>query len=343
MKNARLMLIDSDAYTRSVLVDQLAQRGYDDVKLVNSALELPALLESAHPDVVIFNYQSDKPDSLSALTTVKQLSPQAATIAIVSPGPALKAVRAWSQQTLGIDMVIEKPLSDERFFMTLRDLLQVKTALRELQSKTQRLSNLVPEGALSTIERSVDAESELFEAVVLFTDMRGSSQLIRKMPTRSFFKLLNQSLTAQSSQIRRHKGSVIKYTGDGVMAIFRGTGMSYLALRCALDLAIDSNDHELPFGIGVAKGLVLAGLIGDSNHAGQRRQYDVIGATAHLAARLCAMATPGEVIATANINAVAKVSSPTPRAIGNVSIRGFNHGIDCIAFNPSNENTEVRE
>ena len=337
------MLLDSDAYTRSVLMEDLARRGYVNVKPVSSTLDLPTLLESAQPDIVIFNYQSDKPDSLSACTTVKMVRPQAAIIAIVSPGPALKAVHAWSQQTRCIDVVIEKPLSDERFFMTLRDLLQVKVSLRELQSKTQRLSNLVPEGALSAIENSIDAEAELFEAVVLFTDVRGSSQLIRTMPPRSFFKLLNQSLSAQSSQIRQHQGSVIKYTGDGVMAIFRGMGRSYLALRCALDLAIDSNDQELPFGVGVAEGLVLAGLIGDSNRAGQRRQYDVIGATAHLAARLCGMANPGEVIATKNINAVAKISSPTPRAIGNVTIRGFDRGIDCIAFNPSNENTGVDE
>ena len=322
-------------------MDQLAQRGYINIKLVNSAFELPALLESAQPDVVIFNYQSDQPDSLSALTTVKLLTPQAATIAIVSPGPALKAVRLWSQQTQVIDMVVEKPLSDERFFMTLRDLLQVKTTLRDLQSKTQRLSNLIPEDALSAIESNVDTEAELFEAAVLFTDVRGSSALIRKMPPRSFFKLLNQSLSAQSSQIRQHQGSVIKYTGDGLMAIFRGTGNTYLALRCALDLAIDISNQELPFGVGVAKGLVLAGMIGDSNRAGQRRQYDVIGATVHLAARLCEMADPGEVITTGSVHAVAKVSQPPPRAIGPVSIRGFNRDIECVAFKPSSKITGV--
>ena len=337
------MLVDSDAYTRGVLLETLAQRGYDDVKIVSNALELPAMLESSQPDVMIFNYQSDKPDSLSACTTVKLMSPQAAIIAIVSPGPALKDVRAWSQRTRCIDVVIEKPLSDERFFMTLRDLLQVKLSLRELQSKTQRLSNLVPEGALSAAESNVDAEGELFEAVVLFTDVRGSTQLIRKMPPRSFFRLLNQSLSAQSSQIRQYQGSVIKYTGDGLMAIFRGTGKSYVALRCALDLARDSNKQELPLGVGLAKGLVLAGLIGDSNRAGQRRQYDVIGATVHLAARLCGMANPGEVITTESINAVAKVDSPAARSIGDVSIRGFNRGIDCIAFNPSKDSTGVHE
>jgi adenylate cyclase len=341
VNNARLMLIDSDAYTGSVLLNQLALRGYADVDLVNSAHQLPSLLDARQPDVVIFNYQSDQPESLGALVTVKLLRPRAATIAIVSPGPALKAVRTWSQQTQGIDMVVEKPLCDERFFMSLRDLLLVRTSLRELESKTQQLTNLIPEGALPSIDSHVDTEGELFEAVVLFTDIRGSSQLIRKMPPYSFFKLLNQSLSAQSSQIRQGKGSVIKYTGDGLMAIFRGAGSSYLALRCALALATDSNDQELHFGVGVAKGLVLAGLIGDFNHAGQRRQYDVIGATAHLAARLCAMANSGEVIAAKNVNGVAKFDSPPPRSIGNVAIRGFIGGVDCVAFNPANQNTGV--
>ena len=336
VENARLMLIDSDAYTSSVLREDLARRGYANVQAVTNALELPALLESARPDMVIFNYPSDKPESLSACTIVKLMAPQTAIIAIVSPGPALKTVRNWSQKTQCIDVLIEKPLSDERFFMALRDLLQVKVTLRELQLKTERLSRLVPEGAMSAVESGIDNEAELFEAAVLFTDIRGSSQLIRKLPPRSFFKLLNQTLSEQSHQIRQHRGSVIKYTGDGVMAIFRGMGRSYVALRCALDLAAASNANELPFGVGVAEGLVLAGLLGDSSRAGQRRQYDVIGATAHLAARLCAMADSGEVIATRNINAVAKISNPVARSIGNLSIRGFDSGIDCVAFNPSN-------
>ena len=203
VKNARLMLIDSDDYTSSVLMEDLARRGYVNVTAVTHALELPALLESARPDLVIFNYRSDLPDSLSACTIVKLMAPQTAIIAIVSPGPALKTVRNWSQQTQCIDVLIEKPLSDERFFMALRDLLQVKVSLRDLQSKTERLSRLVPEGAMSAVESGVDSEAELFEAAVLFTDIRGSSQLIRKMPTRSFFKFLNETLSAQSHQIRQ--------------------------------------------------------------------------------------------------------------------------------------------
>lgn len=336
MKHYRLLLVDSDSYTSSLLLEDLSLRGHSDVRAVSDPLELPATLAEDRPEVVIFNYHSDRPHSLQACSTIKSLVPNSTLIAIVSPGPALKTVRTWSRENHCIDVIIEKPLSDERFFMTVKDLLKVKKTSRDLEVKAERLANLVPEGALSAMERNFHNEAELFEAAVLFTDIRGSSQLIREMPPRDFFQLLNQLLSAQSRQIKRHEGSVIKYTGDGVMAVFRGMGRSYLALRCALEIAASNNDRQrLPFGIGVAEGLVLAGLIGDSNQAGQRRQYDVIGATVHLAARLCSMASPGEVIVTKNINAVAKVKTPAPRSIGSVSIRGFESEIDCVAFKPS--------
>lgn len=339
VRNVRLILIDGDRYTASVLVDDLMRRGFDNIQTVSGTLELPAILAQAAPDAVIFNYQSDKPDSLSACTTIKLLAPHAAVIAIVSPGPSLKAVRAWSQQTRCIDNIVEKPLSDEHLFKTLTDALNAKSVLREMQSRTERLSNMVPEAAMTWVESRANHDAELFEAAVLFTDVRGSSRLIRQMPPRDFFVRLNQVLSSQGGHVIGHQGSVIKYTGDGLMAVFRGMGRTYLALKCALALARTSNQHELPFGVGVAEGLVLAGLIGDSRRTGQRRQYDVIGATAHLAARLCGLAEPGEVVTTKSMNIVAKISSPAPRSIGKVSIRGFDSQIDCVAFKPSIPNS----
>lgn len=334
MKNSRLVVIDSDSYTSSVLAEDFSRRGFGEIHAVLNVLELPKILNDAPPDVVIFNYHSDQPESLFACSTIKLLAPRCAIVAIVSPGPALKAVRAWSQQTRCVDVIIEKPLAIESFFITLEALLKLKQSSRELENKAERLANLVPEGALAAAGSDFNNEAELFEAAVLFTDIRGSSQLIKTIPPRDFFLLLNQLLSSQAEQIRKHEGSVVKYTGDGVMAIFRGSGRSHLTVRCAIDLASISSNQQLHFGIGIAEGLVLAGLIGDSNQAGKRRQYDIIGATAHLAARLCDMAEAGEIVATHNIYTVARVKLPTLRLLGNVSIKGFDKDIECVAFKP---------
>ena len=335
MKNSRLMLVDSDTYTSSVLVDGLLERGFGTVQSVASTLELPKVLETNPPDVVIFNYHSDQPDSLIVCSTIKLMVPTAATVVIVSPGPALKAVRAWAKQTQSIDVVIEKPLSNERFFMLLEEMLRVRAASREVTDRAERLAKLVPEGALPLIEYGSNSGAEMFDAAVLFTDIRGSSQLIREMAPRDFFEGLNQLLSTQARHVQRYQGSVIKYTGDGVMAVFKGMGRSYLALRCGLELAELNSDEKFPFGIGIAQGLVLAGLIGDSNQAGQRSQYDVVGATVHLASRLCALANAGEVVTTKNINVTARITMPEPTPLPGVSVRGFNKDIDCVVFSPS--------
>lgn len=332
MQTDRLLLVDSDSYTSSVIIDDLQRRNIRDIQHVAYALELPKVLQLTKPDVVIFNYHSHHPDSLIACSSIKLISPHSAIIVIASPGPALKAVRELAKQAECIDVIIEKPLSDERFYMAVEDLLKVRLATRELEVRADKLSRLVPEGALSTLDSEFDEEAELFEAAVLFTDIRGSSQLIREMPPREFFDMLNQLLSAQAKRIQQYEGSVIKYTGDGVMAIFKGMGRSYLALRCGLELAAESKTQKLACGIGITEGLVLAGLIGDSHQSGQRRQYDVIGANVHLAARLCGMANPGEVITTKRVSNIARLSSPEPREIGGISIRGFDNGIDCVAF-----------
>ena len=335
MKNSRLLLVDSNSYTSSVLMGDLLARGFDTAQSVSSTLELPKILQTSQPDVVIFNYHADRPDSLIVCSTLKVMAPQATTIVIVSPGPALKVVRGWAKQTQSIDVVIEKPLSDERFFMTLEEILRVKAAAREMTSRVERLANLVPEGALPVVEYGRHSEAEMFEAAVLFTDIRGSSQLIREIPPRDFFQKLNQLLSMQAQHIQNHQGAVIKYTGDGVMAIFRGMGRSYLALRCGLELANLHDDTKFPFGIGIAQGLVLAGLIGDSAQAGRRSQYDVVGATVHLASRLCSLANAGEVVTTNGINVAAKVTMPTPQPLPGVTMRGFEEAIDCVLFSRS--------
>ncbi len=332
---SKLMLIDKDCYTSSVLVENLFQRGFKNIKTVSNSIQLPKAIAECRPDVVIFNYHYDEFDSLILCSTLKQMSPQSLIISIVSPGPALKTVQLWAKQTKSIDVIIEKPLSDERFFMMLEDLLKVKKSSLALEIKTQLLANLVPEAALSAVENNFNNEAKMFEAAILFTDIRRSTELIREMPPREYFQLLNNLLSSQAKLIKKFEGSVIKYTGDGVMAVFKGMGRSYLSMRCALALAETGKNTKLSYGVGVAEGLVLAGLIGDSENDGQKLQFDVIGASVHLASRLCSLADAGEVITTKKLNTVTNFKNMTVREMGSVSIRGFSNEIDCIAFNPS--------
>ena len=334
MTDTRLMLVDSNDYTASVLIEDLRLRGHGFIHWAANTLDLPQVLQTNQPDVVVINYHSDQPNNLMVCSTIKMMVPKAATVVITSPGPALKAVRHWAKQTSSIDVIIEKPLSDERFFITVLELLRVKAATREADARVALLTSLVPDEAMLAVNHPFSAAAEIFEAVVLFTDVRGSSQLIRDTPPQLFFEHLNNLLSAQAAEVRKHQGAVVKYTGDGMMAVFRGMGRSYLALRCGLTLAALHGKHPFPFGIGIAQGLALAGFIGDSAQAGQKRQYDVIGGTVHMAARLCGLAKGGEVVATKALNKAARIALPVPRLIEGVTFKGFAESTDCLAFVP---------
>ncbi len=290
------------------------------------------MLRLHSPLVVILNFQYQHRESLADCAIAKKLAPGAAILVIASAGPAVKAVRSWAKESQSVDVVIEKPLSDERFFLVLRDLVEARQTSIQLQTRARQLENLLPSDAVAAIDQKRSEEAEMFQATVLFTDIRRSTDSITQLSPAAFFALLNRSLSAQSVQINAFQGVVIKYTGDGVFAVFRGMGHSFLALRSAIALAQSENQNLLPFGVGVAEGLVLAGFIGDSNKAGLRRQYDVIGATVNLAARLCSTAKSGEVVTTAQVQRAARVMSPPARDVGVINVRGFDAGVSCVAF-----------
>ena len=165
---------------------------------------------------------------------------------------------------------------------------------------------------------------------VLFSDVRRSTEFAARVTPSELFERLNRLLSRQSRVVQAHGGSVLKYTGDGLMAGFRGLGRSYLAVRCGLALLADTAeaDPSLPSGAGVCEGLVMAGFIGDAG----RQQYDILGATVHMAARLCSLAEAGEVLATAQTARSARLRGRPTRNVGPIEVRGFDGAVACVAF-----------
>ncbi len=328
----RLLLIDQEQFSAEILLSELEKKGFTQARRLASPEALAEELTMHPADVIIFNYHYQHPAGLEICGEAKRLAPEVPVVAVVSAGPAMKRVREWAKETKNIEVVVEKPLSDERFFLLVSDLAAARQAARAQRERFERLTSIVPEDAVKALERSLDKQTDMFEAIVLFTDVRRSTTLITNNPPETYFNLLNLTLGAQSRLVETFGGAVIKYTGDGMLAVFRGMGRSYLALRCALELTRASNQTVLPYGIGVAQGLVLAGFIGNPHRDGRRQHYDVIGATVHLAARLCSLAEAGEVMTTPAIVAGARKGDLSPTRRDSVALRGFNGEIACVGL-----------
>lgn len=123
-------------------------------------------------------------------------------------------------------------------------------------------------------------------ATVLFTDMVGSTQRAAELGDSGWRRLLERHDSLVRAELERFGGREVKQTGDGFLATFDGPAR---AIRCASSIIAAA--YEL--GVQVRTGLHCGEceLIGD----------DIGGVAVHLAARVCELAAPGEVLVSGTV------------------------------------------
>jgi class 3 adenylate cyclase len=144
-------------------------------------------------------------------------------------------------------------------------------------------------------------------ATVLFTDIVGSTQHAASIGDRRWRSLLDAHDRLVREQLRRHRGQEINTTGDGFVAAFDGPAR---AIRCGQSLV--NSTKEL--GLDVRTGL----------HTGECevRGSDLGGLAVHIAARIAALAGPGEVLVSATVRDLVMGSEITFNDRGEHQLKG---------------------
>jgi class 3 adenylate cyclase/tetratricopeptide (TPR) repeat protein len=151
----------------------------------------------------------------------------------------------------------------------------------------------------------IDADGERKQVTVLFADVDGSMDMAEQHDPEEWRRIMQGFFSILSEEVRRFEGTVDKFTGDGIMAVFgapvahedHARRACYAALRMLDDIAEYAaglrRRHGLNFSvrIGVNSGEVIAGAIGAGSGAGE---YTAIGHTVGLAQRMEALAEPGK-------------------------------------------------
>jgi len=132
----------------------------------------------------------------------------------------------------------------------------------------------------------VNAAPEAANVTLLFTDVEGSSRLWERDPNRMAAAIARHDALARAA-VERHRGVVVKTTGDGVQAVF---DHAIGALRAALDFELALADPAATGGIALA---VRCGM-----HAGtaEHRDNDYFGSTVNRAARIMGAAHGGQIL-----------------------------------------------
>ncbi len=141
------------------------------------------------------------------------------------------------------------------------------------------------------------------EATMLFSDVRGFTSLTERLPPLELAQLLREYLSEMTKAIFEERGTLDKFMGDGLMAVF-GVPTPHpddaiRAVRCAwrmMGRLTTMNgrlptDRRLTIRIGINTGRVVAGNFGTP----ERLEYTVLGDAVNVAARLESNAEPGTI------------------------------------------------
>lgn len=142
------------------------------------------------------------------------------------------------------------------------------------------------------------------EATVLFCDISGFTRLSSRLQPKEVIALLNAYFPVMSDIVFQHEGTLEKYIGDALLAVWgapmRRDDDAVRAVAAAVDMQramVELNasvavGEPLAIHVGVNSGRVAAGNIG----SGQFLQYATIGDATNVAARVCNEAGPGEIL-----------------------------------------------
>ncbi len=189
------------------------------------------------------------------------------------------------------------------------DNVQLHQKMVESEKRRQNFGRFLPHGIVEMILND-DAEIELggqkTSVSTMFCDIRGSTHLGEQLTAHQLVELLNEHFTAMTEIIFEYQGTLDKYIGDEIMAIF-GAPLSMpdhdiKAVTAALTLQRRNEElnvlrrsegkPEVNVGIGIDSGEVIAGYIGSP----MRMDYTVVGDRVNTAKRFCDMAAAGKVV-----------------------------------------------
>jgi adenylate cyclase len=137
----------------------------------------------------------------------------------------------------------------------------------------------------------------------LFADIRGSTAIAEGMTATSFRDLLDRFYSTASKVVFDHDGSVDKFVGDELVAMFpplmSGPRHAAHAIEAAQALLMATGHSEtggpwVPLGAGVHTGIAWVGAVGDESHV----ELTALGDTVNTTARLASAAATGEILVT---------------------------------------------
>jgi len=336
-----ILVVDDDEANREVLGRRLQRLGYGVVDACDGVEALARMAEGG-VDLVLLDVMMPELDGFGVLARHRD-DPAIRTIPVImisaldDMASIVRCIEAGAVDylTKPFDPVLLKArigacMEKKRLHDAERALLaQVETQAEELRGWNRELERRVAEQVqqverLSLMQRFLPPQlaeviisggvdllkSHRRDITVLFCDLRGFTPFAERSEPEDVMGVLGELHDALGPLVFAEGGTLLQFTGDGMMVFFNdpvpcddpalravrlGLGMRDRTAR--LSEAWLSRGHDLQLGVGVAAGFATCGQVGFEG----RYEYAAIGHVTNLAARLCAEAKGGQVLVSGRV------------------------------------------
>jgi len=352
----RILVVDDNEANLDIAKMRLESQGYEVVTAVDGEDAL-AKARASQPDLLLLDIMMPKLDGIEVTRRLKADAtlPFMPIILVTAKADAKDVVTGLDA---GGDDYLTKPFDHASLVARVRSMLRIKALhdtveaqraeLKTLNtglesrvaaqvSEIERIGRLRRFLAPKLVEMIVSSgderifESHRREIVVLFCDLRGFTAFSETAEPEEVMGVLRSYHEALGPLIHRHEGTLMRFTGDGLMVFFNDPvpcpDPAARAVRLAVEmraavatLATDwrKRGHEIGFGVGIAQGYATLGRIGFKDHI----DYTAMGTVTNLAARLCDAARDGQILISQRAAASSEEIAAL-EAIGEIPLKGL--------------------
>ncbi|NEQ39829.1 MAG: response regulator [Okeania sp. SIO3I5] len=327
----QIMIVDDEPVNLQVLVNILSLQNYAVVKAMNGIEALKIIEQGCQPDIILLDVMMPKMTGYEVTQKLREnfLPSELPILMLTAKNQVYDLVEGLN---VGANDYLTKPISKNEL------IARLKTHLR-LSQINSSYSRFVPHEFLKFLKKDSIIDVELGnhvskEMAVMFSDIRSFTALSETMTPQENFNFVNSYLGRVSTKVRDNYGFIIKYLGDGMMAVFPNgaddgvkAGIAKIKEVGEYNIIRKSQSCKpIKVGIGIHFGQMMVGMVGEK----ARMQGDAFSDNVNLAARLEGLTKlygVSIIISEAVFNNLVDSNEYQIRFLDRVQVKGRNHPI----------------